>query len=202
MVEKKQTLVQKANPLRSDVSWQWNLIQGLVALGVGLYTLLAEDSAWRNIVFVIGLFLLVNGVIYALEGIRSRNAEDPLLRFRLIRAGMGIATGLAVVIDRFTDFLSLDAARVIAGIGLVGMGLVTLAGLIMVRENAGVRIGTVLSAVLLAVWGGIILYQSTTDDSMTRWLGWIAIVAGVAILGLAWYRRQSSMPLPTGAARA
>lgn len=197
---RKPTFVQKVNPLRSNVRWQWNLVQGVVALGVGLYTLLAESSARRDIVFVIGIFLLVNGVIYAYEGIRARTIEDQFLRFRLIRAGLGIATGLVVVLDRLTDFLSLDASRIIAGIGLVGMGLITLVGLAMTREETQIRIGSILSSLLLIVWGGIILFQSTTDSNMTRWLGWVAVVAGIAILGLAWFRRRSALQATGGAA--
>jgi uncharacterized membrane protein HdeD (DUF308 family) len=194
-METKRSFVQRSNPLRSDISWELILVQGLIVLGIGIYALTAEDSARRNIVFVIGLFLLVNGLMYAVGGLRERGASGTMAQFRLIRAGISIVTGLLVVLDRFVDFMGVDPARVVAGIGLVGIGIVSLVGIVMAREAGELfPFGAIASAILLALWGVVILYQATTDDSMTRLLGWVAVIAGVALLGLAWFRRQRSLP--------
>ena len=65
-------VLKKANPFRSDISWQMVLIQGIAAVAIGLYALLAEESARQTVVFLIGLFLLVNGLLMAWAGLHNR----------------------------------------------------------------------------------------------------------------------------------
>jgi len=187
------SFVHRGNPFRSDTTWRVVLIQGLLALGIGLYALLAEESARHTIVLLIGLFLLLNGLHLAWEALTdSGNGGDDMDRYRLVRAAIGIVTGLIVVIDRFQDFISLDAARVVAGIGLIGMGIVTLIGIVATREALGWRIAALGSAVLLAAWGGVVLYQASNESGASEFIGWGAIAIGVAMIAIAGYRRQRS----------
>ena len=41
-------IARKANPLRSGISWQLLLGEGIVAIGLGIYILAAEESARRQ----------------------------------------------------------------------------------------------------------------------------------------------------------
>ncbi len=187
----------KSNPFRSDTTWPVVLIQGLLALGIGLYALLAEHSARHTIVLLIGLFLLLNGLHLAWEGLTDcGDGGDGMDRYRLLRAGIGIATGLIVVADRFQDFIGLDAARVVAGIGLIGIGVITLIGIVATREELGWRIAALASAVLLAAWGVVVLYQASNDSRASEFIGWSAIAIGVAMIAIAGYRRQRSLGAP------
>jgi len=184
----------RSNPFRSDTTWQVVFIQGLLALGIGLYALLAAESARHTIVLLIGLFLFLNGLHLGWEGLTDRgDHDDGMDPYRILRAGIGIATGLIVVVDRFRDFLSLDASRVVAGIGLIGMGVVTLIGIVATREALGWRIGALASAILLAAWGLVVLYQASRDSRASEFIGWAAIAIGVAMIAIAGYRRQRSL---------
>jgi len=185
------SFVRRGNPFRPDTTWQVVLIQGLLALGIGLYALLAEESARHTIVLLIGLFLLLNGLHLAWEALTDRgHGGDDMDRYRLMRAAIGIVTGLIVVIDRFQDFMSLDSARVVAGIGLIGIGIVTLIGILATREALGWRIAALGSAALLAAWGVVVLYQASNDSNASEFIGWGAIAIGVAMIAIAGYRRQ------------
>ncbi len=188
------SFVRRGNPFRSDTTWQVVLIQGLLALGIGLYALLAEESARHTIVLLIGLFLLLNGLHLAWEALTdSGHGGDDMDRYRLMRAAIGIVTGLIVVIDRFQDFMSLDSARVVAGIGLIGIGIVTLIGILATREALGWRIAALGSAALLAAWGVVVLYQASNDSNASEFIGCGAIAIGVAMIAIAGYRRQRSL---------
>lgn len=189
----KLSIAQRGNPLRSDISWQLVLAQGIVALGIGVYALIATESARRNILFLIGVFLFLNGLIYAVGGIRKGSTAGSLASYQLVRAGIGIATGSIVVIDRVVDFMPINPTRVVAGIGLTGMGIMTLIGLVIIRERSLLRLGTVMSALLLVVWGAVTLYQTTNEANITEWIGWIAIVVGIALMARAWYRWRDTL---------
>ena len=189
------TYAKKTNPFRSDLAWWAVATIGVIALAVGIYILTAPESANQNIVFIIGAFLLVNGFGYALAGIRGRSGTNPMSSFLLIRAGIGIATGLIVVINRFADFMGLDPARVVNGIGLLGVGLVTIAGMALTRDEMGLRIGAVVTAFALCAWGVVIIYQVANDSTSNTLLGWIAIIAGAIYLAIAAIRwRREAAP--------
>lgn len=184
----------KSNPFRADLSWWAVAAIGAIALAVGIYILTAPERANRNIVFIIGAFLLVNGLGYAMAGIKGRSGTNPMSSFLLIRAGIGIATGLIVVINRFADFMGLDPARIINGIGLLGVGLVTIAGMAMTRDELGLRISAVVTAFALCIWGVVIIYQVANDSTSNDLLGWIAMIAGLvylAIAGIRWRREAT-----------
>jgi uncharacterized membrane protein HdeD (DUF308 family) len=197
-MDQAKNLLNKGNPLKRDIPWPLVLVQGVVAIAIGLYALLAASSARKNIVFVVGLFLLVIGLSYAVGVFRRRQPGDPHLQFRLIRAGIGIATGAIVVVNRFTDFMSLDAARVVLGIGLLGMGLASLVGIAMALDDADVPTGSIIVALLLVVWGGVLIYQVWNDSSSSHLVGWAALVVGLALIGLGLLRRHQrrSRPIP------
>jgi uncharacterized membrane protein HdeD (DUF308 family) len=194
------TIARKGNPFRSELAWWAVAAIGAVALAVGIYILTAPASANRNIVFIIGAFLLVNGLGYALAGLRGRSRANPMTAFLLVRAGIGIATGLIVVLNRFADFMSLDSARVVNGLGLVGVGLLTVIGMVMTRDGLGIRLGGIIGALALGVWGIVILVQVANDETSNDLLGWVAVIAGALYLAVAWLRwRREAAPASTTA---
>jgi uncharacterized membrane protein HdeD (DUF308 family) len=193
-------IAKRGNPFRSDLSWYVILIEGLIAGGIGLYALLAPNSARRTIVLLIGIFLLLNGIGYAYRQLRSGGLAEPMAQFQLLRAGIGIATGLLIVINRISEFMGLNASRVVAGIGLIGIGAVTLIGIIMMRSEIEIRIPGIATAVGLIVWGIVLLYQANQDSSTSKLLGWFALIIGIALVALALLRRQRATATPAVAA--
>jgi uncharacterized membrane protein HdeD (DUF308 family) len=191
-------MLRKGNPLQTELRWEIVLVEGLVAAGIGLYALLAQESARRNIIFLIGAFLLINGLSYAFGGVRRLSKDDPMARFRFIRAGIGAVTGSIVVIDRFADFMSIDAARVVLAIGLLGIGVVTLIGLVTVRGEVERRLAGIIVSLLLAGWGILVLYVAGNDTNTARVLGWAGLIVGAVLILLALYRRQSGSAQPAG----
>jgi len=192
--------VKRGNPFRSDLAWWAVGAIGVIALAVGIYILTAPDSANRNIVFIIGAFLLVNGLGYALAGFRERSNPGRMTTFLLVRAGIGIATGAIVVINRLADFMGLDAARIVNAIGLLGMGVVTLVGMVLAREFGRAGMGHGLAALVLCVWGITIIIQVTNDTSSNDLLGWLAVAVGAVYLAVAIMRwRREAMPASAAA---
>jgi uncharacterized membrane protein HdeD (DUF308 family) len=185
-------VINRSNPLRKNLRWEWIALQAAIAIGIGLYALLAEDSARRNIVFAIGAFLLVNGVGTALGGLKRAGTENTIVEYRLIGAGMSIATGAIVVLNRIWDFQSLKADRVVLGIGLLGVGLIVLIGIAVLRDTGNINLQTVGFPLLLVIWGVASIYQASNDASSSRIIGWVALIIGLLLVGLAFLRRQAT----------
>jgi uncharacterized membrane protein HdeD (DUF308 family) len=185
-------VINRSNPLRKNLRWEWIALQAAIAIGIGLYALLAEDSARRNIVFAIGAFLLINGVGTALGGLKRAGTENTIVEYRLIGAGMSIATGAIVVFNRIWDFQSLKADRVVLGIGLLGVGLIVLIGIAVLRDTGNINLQTVGFPLLLVIWGVASIYQASNDASSSRIIGWVALIIGLLLAGLAFLRRQAT----------
>jgi uncharacterized membrane protein HdeD (DUF308 family) len=188
-------IARKANPLRSGISWQLLLVEGLIAGAIGIYILMSEESARRNIVLVLGIFLLVTGLSYALEGFKLKRAGNEMNLYRFIAAGFGVVVGLVVILDRMTDFISTNTARGLLGGGLLGIGIATLAGIVMVNESDhdNPRTGLAMTSLAFAALGGVLLYQALNNTNSTNLLGWTALIVGVALVGIAMLRRQRSL---------
>jgi uncharacterized membrane protein HdeD (DUF308 family) len=193
-VDVARSIAKKGNPLRGDISWPVILIEGLIVGGIGLYALLAESGARRNFLFLIGAFLLIDGLAYAVEHYRSRGAYDPMASFRMLRAGISVAVGMIVVFDRFVDFLDTNPVRVILGLGLIAIGLVSLAGMVLTREETVLRFGALVSAILLGALGLLLIYQASENEDSTRTVGWMAVIVGGGLIGLAIFRWQRTQP--------
>ncbi len=93
----------KGNPLRADISWQLLSIEAVVVFAVGIFALVNESSALRNVVTLIGILLLVDGLSCAIGEVTSSEPANTRDKYRLIRAGIGIATGTIVVAERILD---------------------------------------------------------------------------------------------------
>ena len=71
-------------------------------------------------------------------------------KYRLIRAGIGIATSTIVVAERIFDIMDLTPTWVVIGLGLLGIGLVTVVGAIAGRKESCLRLSGIGIALLLA----------------------------------------------------
>lgn len=199
-MEQTSSLLAKSNPLRKGLRWEWVGIQGVIAVAIGLYALLAEESARRNIVLGIGIFLLINGIGTAIGGIRRTGIENTIVEYRMIGSGMGIATGLLVICNRIWDFWDIKSDRIVLGVGLLGVGLVVLIGLIVLMDRSNFSLPTLGMPLLLALWGAASIYQASNDTNSNRLIGWAALLIGVLLLGLAYMRRQSALSASATAA--
>lgn len=178
----------RGNPLRADISWQLLSIEAIAAIAVGLYAFLDESGALRNAVTLIGIYLLLDGLSCAIGEVTSSEPASTQDKFRLIRSGIGIATGVIAISERIYDFMDLTPTRVVVGLGLLGIGLVTVFGAVAGREESRLRLSGIGIALLLAAWGIIVLYQANSDSNSMGLFGTTAIIAGVGLAALAYLR--------------
>lgn len=183
-------LARKSNPLRSDTAWWTVLLQGIIAVAIGIYILTAEQNARENFNVGVGLFLLLSGLSAARDGRRARAIAPRSAGYLWLRAGIGLATGLIIVVNQFAGSMTLNQVGAVAGIGLLGLGLTTFARRLVGRHEAGAWAGSIAGGIVLAAWGIVTLIQAANDSSSARFIGCSAIVAGVLYCLIALYRRR------------
>lgn len=175
-------------PWRDDVPW-WSVgIQGIVAVALGLYFLLAPASAAGLVVQLVAAVLLVASVLLVLARLREVGHADPE-GFGMLQAGVGATVGLFVLLrGLLLPTLDIVAARTMLGIGLIAYAAI---GFLRALRGGALRPGPIVTALLQIVLA-VVLLTSAEDNAADRLavLGWVALVGGVILLALAWLSRN------------
>ena len=172
-------------------------MEGIIALVVGLYVLVAPQQASTWLAQLIGVYLLVNSgfAIYAgFSGSGSAN-EQP---FRLIVSGIGLVTGLIALAQPLLGTIDTLASITMLGVGLSLAGIVGLAGLILGRFGETTPWGRILASGLDLLLGILLLYLSRTGTAGNALLlfGVVGLGVGALLVGYAvvLYRRPVRSP--------
>jgi Domain of unknown function (DUF4386) len=147
---------------------------------VGVAQVIADSDPWTpiHLVIVLGIFLMLGGLIAIYQTIRGGLA-GALARFGLFAAVAGVTIGLILVI------LDGVAARQLAQewASAAPSEKATALGLVHVNETINFALASLFNFVFAAAT--FILFGSAVamSDVYPRWLGWVAVVAGVASIG-------------------
>jgi hypothetical protein len=146
----------------------------------GVAEVIADSGIWTpvHLVIVLGIFLMLGGLIAIYQTIRGGLA-GALARFGLFAAVVGVTTGLILVILDGVAARQLAQEWATADPGEKATAL----GLVHVNETINFALASLFNFVFAAAT--FILFGSAVALSgvYPRWLGWVAVVAGVASIG-------------------
>lgn len=184
--------LRQANPLRRGMAWWVVGLEGLIVLGIGLY-ILTQPQAGGRVVLLLALYLLLISIERTLNGFRDR-IPPAILAERMVRAGVGLTVGLIIALDAWQGFMTPPAPTVILSLGWLLIGVVGLWEWVSARGELGLGLGALLFPLLSTLVGLLMLVSRTAlGGVLLQTLGIVAAVAGVALLGYAfWLNRQSS----------
>jgi uncharacterized membrane protein HdeD (DUF308 family) len=160
--------------------WWLALIQGLVALGAGLYLLIDPTSASLLIGLLAAIYLLVTGLLYTVRGVIARRPGKSSLL--LIRGIVGLVVGGILLILAIFDIGNLDIGYTILAVGLLLFGGMGLFQSFFKREGKPFAWGPVIVSGALLAWGLIVLFLRSSVN-LTAVSGWILVIIGVVIIG-------------------
>ncbi len=160
--------------------WWLALIQGLVALGAGLFLLVDPTAATFLVGLLAAIYLLVTGLIYTMRGVIARRPGKSSLL--LIRGIIGLIFGGVLLAMAIFNIGSLSLGYTILAIGLVIFGAMGLFQGVFKREGKPFAWGPVIVSVALLAWGLIILFARSSID-IPAVSGWILVIIGVVIIG-------------------
>lgn len=160
--------------------WWFGLVQGLVALGLGLYLVISRDSAAFIIGLVAAIYLLVGGVIHTLRGLGLRSAGKGTIP--LIRGLVGLILGVVLLAMALFNIGSLASGYTILAIALIIFGALGIYTSFFARGDKEFQWGPVLVNLALLVWGVLVFVSRSMEFDLAIVSGWILIAIGVVIL--------------------
>lgn len=189
MTDRAKVLANQGAPWRKGVPWQLLAVEGAVALGIGIYVLVVTNSATDIIRQLIAVVLLVQALLHASAGFKNRDA--PGAPFHVLRGGIGMTVGVIVLLENFSDYLNIEAARFILGLGLIAYGAIGIVAIWVDREERGLKFGALAASAVNIVLGLMFVSSDSAKESWVRGLGLIVLVAGIIWLGFAYIAYRS-----------
>ena len=178
--------------------WWLALIQGLVALGLGLFMLLDPTAASAVIGLLAAIYLLVAGIVHTIRGLARRRVVKRM-NLMLIRGIVGLVVGGIILVIALFGIGSADFSRTILAIGLIIFGALGLFSSVFQRDGKKLAWGPVLVNLALVVWGVLVFFARSQNLNLTLISGWILVIVGVVILAWTFLGRKEP-PTETDAA--
>ena len=194
MADASKAAMQQFGRWRRDIGWPFVLVEGLVALAVGLAIYFQPDAARTTIRQLLGAVLLVTSALGAWAGFRAfRDSprDDLAVPVRLFGSGVGVTVGLLVVIEPYSASLDESTARLLLAAGLLVYGLIDIGGWVAARVAGNRRHGALLTGILNAVLGVLLIIYVRTNVVRVEWFGILAVVGGLVLVGYAFLLRAA-----------
>jgi len=140
-----------ALPWRKGIPWGWVLAEGIVMLALGLFMVLAKQQARLAFGVILAIALAVGGALQLLAAWRAKQAGDES-PWGWTRGGIGLGVGLLILILILANALSVEAGRLILGIGCLAYGGLG-AYMLYLKRQDGIRLPAVLSSTVFVLVG-------------------------------------------------
>jgi hypothetical protein len=186
-------------PWSTRIPWWVVLIEGIVVGAVGLLAVIDPGRTNETLALALTFALLIAGLTQVWALMRSR-IPDKIDAGVAARAGIAVYAGLVVLILYFLGEDATTGGRIltrVAGYGIFGTAAVVyglLALVQVIRTDGSSRRQALIEFLLFTAAGVITLWGlfsgSESIAGAVRIVGWIFIVAGVALIGLSIWRRQ------------
>ncbi|GHO83780.1 HdeD family acid-resistance protein [Dictyobacter formicarum] len=188
--------------VRSTTTWWVVLVQGIVAIILGLLVLLAPFKLSTLLVRLLGAYLFISGILLFFNMFRSKSYP----KFKIIVAGVGIIAGLLLMIFRIWSLSVLPPAIFLVGsiLGII-YGISEIVHGSRNKEWDDIGIGVLSTIVgltllfLIVPLGGFLAVSLTTLVIVVPFIICISgIVIGILLIQRALHMRhaQASTPPP------
>lgn len=177
--------VDQIKPWRRDTAWWVLLIEGVVALGLGVAILLWPADAQGWVLLFLAILLALHGLLLLFSMLRGRRRGN----FPLVRGAIGLIVGMAVILMPLFGFGDRTAAGWLLAIGLLSTGLLAVVAPFFEGGAAGRR-GDLLLAVFLLILGGLLLYNLLTGVAVLQLVAWTLLGFGALLAGFGFFMRS------------
>lgn len=175
-------VVAKAAPWRSGQPWWVVVIEGVVALVLGVWIWAQTQNAAVLSGQVTALFLLVVGGLGLWTHLRAPSATR-IAQVSLIRAVVGVVTGGLIFLLLWLNVLTLGAGLAILALGMLLFGALGVY-IAIADDEPGTRWGALITSAVFAVIGVLLLVQPSGELLRTS-ISLPLVIGGIALLGLA-----------------
>ena len=166
-------------------NWWTIVLRGVIAILFGAIALTAPGTVLLSLAFVIGIYLVLDGVIGLVGTVRAVTAHGhwgTLLAEAILNILMGLIA-LFIPAAAILGFVLMMAAWALIS------GALMLAAALRLHINHG-RWWLGLGGIVSIIWGGLLVVAPLVGAVvLTWWLGAYAIVFGLSLLVAGWHLR-------------
>lgn len=153
------------------------LVRGIAAIVFGLIALLVPGTALASLVLLFAAYLLVDGVLAILAGVRAARARERWGWFAL-EGVLDLAAGAASVL---WPGITVVAFIVLLGVWACVTGVLLAVAALSARLHEG-RAWLAFAGVVSVIWGALLLvWPGAGAIALVIWLGAYALVFGVML---------------------
>ena len=171
-------------------SWWLILVEGIVALALGMYLLVAPSQAWFYVGALAAVFLLVSGLIDFFGNLFSRLVLRS--RARRFRGLVGIFFGGILLLLAWIRpaWMSLATAYLILGLGLIAYGGLGIWVSLFARRGRPMRWVSILLNGLLLLWGLAVFFDRRSEADLKLVTVLVLLVVGAVMVIWAFITRS------------
>lgn len=181
----------------SSSNWIWRLIQGIIAIALGLFIMFGGETASTSVAYVLGIFLLLTGAIQLWRGAFNRRAAGGTVD--LIIGLIGTIGGAIVLALLYFTGTSIPTIYTILAIVLIAYGAVGLFETLFARGRELFSWGALLVDALLVLLGVMVFVSRSQAFDLNFWGGLVLTLVGVVMAGYAYLFQRDSKPEPAAA---
>lgn len=168
-------------------NWRWVAARGVVALLFGLLTLFNPGITLASLVFLFGVFALVDGSAMVVGAIADRKGEPRWVAW-LLGGAIGIAAGLVTF---FMPGITAIALLSVIAAWAILMGAAEIVAAIRLRKVMTGEWALVLAGILGIAFGLLMIaWPGAGALAMVLWIGGYALLAGILLIALAFELRS------------
>jgi drug/metabolite transporter (DMT)-like permease len=174
------------------------VIEGVVALALGIYVVLFPDDAPVIVRSIIAAALLVLSFVQIFEGFRFWNR--PVSPWATLGGGVGATAAVFTLLADWAPGFPAGSARQMLAIGLAAFGIIGLVSLIFTLRSTGFKIASLIIDVLAIVLGVFLYLAEEENPDRIKLLGLAAMLGGAVLLIYGYYLwsrgRRAAVPPP------
>lgn len=161
--------------------WWYPVARGLLAIVLGIIVMTNPKAVGSFLVTVVGIFVLVDGVVGVVDGIRRRGAPEGGASWRLATGVLGVLVGAALV---FWTGATVAFMSIIVGSWAVVAGILAVVAGFGVRSVPGSGWGWgVLWGTLTFAFGVALIASPHETVAAVFWLiGLYAVLSGIVLV--------------------
>jgi uncharacterized membrane protein HdeD (DUF308 family) len=176
--------------MKTSNRWIWTLIQGIIALGFGVWLLLGRSSAMTAVEYAAAIYLAVAGIIQTARALLSWGRPNAVPE--LTRGLIGLIGGALVLVLAYFTSTAQATTILLLALTLIAVGAVGVFNTMFARGGQPFEWQPVLVNLLLILLGALILIDRTQPIDIVLWASLIFIAAGAAIILYAFTRQRGA----------
>jgi uncharacterized membrane protein HdeD (DUF308 family) len=171
--------------------WWAALIQGIIAIGFGLYTIFNPGQSPTTLVKLLGIFVIIDGIIDIIAAFVERK-QLPRWGSQLLAGIFVIIAGFAVIgLSEYIAGITLAILIYIVAIAFLISGIYSIIKSLHLRSETGVDWSKLFIGALKIIFALILFTQTKASATVLIWLvGIFLLLLGAGLVFLAFRLRK------------